>query len=262
MILESHIRDESKITFDCAKATLHRGSKVNIDDIHYKSPEIQNAIRMGLVSIVGQPPVFPEEAIGLEPEKLIRFRNNYSTKLCFECIKDYADPGMMVRVPVSKLEEPEIRNAIHCGWLVNEDNPEQNPVVFSGPPLQLEELRTSDILTGVESDLARDLAQALKKPVTAQALPENVPATRPKAKRGLPASQIKAKRVASSGEGGDDEDAGLDDLYRPSEVRLPKQPAMKKPVSKPVPMPVEDTEPGEGPRDDDFDFTDIFSGKK
>ena len=171
MILESKITDASKLALDCAKATMEKGSKIDIEDIHYKSPEVQDAIKLGLISVVGQPPVFPEEPLGFEPEKLIRFRNNYSTKLCFECIKDYADPGMFVRIPVCKIDEPEIRNAINAGWLINEDNPEQNPVIHSGTPVHLDELKASDIITGVDSDLAQDLAQVLNKPTAEQPLP-------------------------------------------------------------------------------------------
>jgi len=258
MILLSKITDASKVTFDCAKATIERNGRIEIDDIHWKSPEVQGALKLGLIELEGQPPIMPEEPLGLAPEHLIRFRNNFGTKLCFECVKDYADPGMIIRIPVSLVDNPEVRNAIMAGMLINEDNPEENPQIYQGPPMHLEELRSSDIISGVDSDLAADLAQVLNRPASRnQELPEGVPATRP-VKKPAPTNQIKAKKIYSTGESeGDDDGAG--ELYRPSEVRMPKAPALKRPVSqlpRIEPMNVED-----GPQDD-FDFTDIFSSKK
>jgi len=238
-----------------------RGSRIEIEDRFWKEPEIQGALKLGIVSIVGNPPVFPEEALNLAPKQLIAFRNVYSTKLCFECIKDYADPGRLLYVPVERLEETEIRNAILNGWLINEDNPESNPVQRRGPPVNLEELTTSDL---IDSDTADDLASILTQSPAqkAEPLPENVPASRPVKKQA--ASPIKAKAISRSGDG-EGEEVELDDLYRPSEVRVPKQPSRRRntdqaPSAKaPLPKLKQDTESF---GDDDFDLTEIFTSKQ
>lgn len=254
MILESKIKDASKVTFDCAKATIERGSRIEIDDVYWKNPEIQNAIKIGFCAIVGEPPILPEDTTGVSAEAVVRFRNNFSTKLCFECIKDYADPGMFIRVPVSLIDNAEIRNAIMAGWLINEDNPAANPDLYKGPPMHLEELRVSDIVDGVDSDLAGDLAKIMSQPVKQQALPEGIPVTRPTKKA---QSQIKAKRVGAVGDS-DYEDSSADELYKPSEVRLPKSKTQtKRTVEQAAPSPSTEVS-----GDDDFDFTDIFSNKK
>ncbi len=256
MILLSRIVDGSKVTLDCAKATLEKGSRIEIDDIHWKSPEVQGAIKLGFIELSGEPPIFPEDPQGISPARMIRFRNAFTSKLCFDCIKDYADPGKLVLIPVSMVDHPEVRNAILAGWLLNEDNPEQNPEIYVGPAMHLEELRTSDILSAVDSESASDLAQILNKPAARnQELPAGVPATRPQ--KSAP-SQIKAKRV--SGGGDTEDDGGADELYRPSEVRLPKKESKRANTQIPqAPLPkILD----EGAGDDDFDFTDIFSSKK
>lgn len=263
MILESKISDASKVTFDCAKATIERGSRIEIADIHWKSIEIQNALRMNLIAIVGQPPVFPEEALGISAEKKIRFINNYETKLCFECIKDYAAPGGVVHVPVSLLDEPEIRNAIHAGWLLNLDHPEDNPVVSSGEPVYLEELTVKDIvgkprfglddLVGSPSAMLAEIANL--PPAKPQPIPEGVPTKRPSKKV---ASQIKAKKIATAGEredeGGEDESGGL---YKSSEIIVPTK-KKSKAAQAPAPLIVEDSD-GD---DSEFDISDFFSNNQ
>lgn len=256
MIIESLIQDASKLTFDCAKATLEKGSKIQIDDIHWKALEVQNAIAAGLCILVGPPPILPEER-KLEPEHKVRFRNQYITKLCFECVKDYADPGMIVHIPVSKLEEPEIRNAISAGWLTNEDNPELTPPRSRTAPVQLMELDSSDIL-----DTESSAAFQAGKPAKEQPLPEGVPTKRPSQKK-VANSQIKAKKIGSAHE---EDDGG--DLYKESQVIMPKQPSgSKKQAPKAAPLIVDDEpQPGEEPEpaedtiaDDDFDFTNVFT---
>lgn len=243
MILESRIIDESKVTFDCAKATIEKGSKISIDDSFYKFEEIQNAIKMGLVALIGPAPVLPEENAAL-PERKVRFRNTYITKLCFECLKDYADPNMILHVPVSKLDELEIRNAISAGWIVNEDEPPTTPLGRS-TPVHLEELTAADIITAPQPK-----AEAMKS----NDLPEGIPATRPV--KGKKQAVIKAKKISSKNEDNDDED---NELFKESEVVMPKQAASKKQQPTPSLMPVETDE---GEYDDDLDFSNIFSGNQ
>jgi hypothetical protein len=248
MILESLINDGRKVTIDCAKATLSKGSRITIDDIHWDSAEVQGAIKLGFVAIVGDPPVLPEKQ-ALLADKKIRYRNNYSSKLCFECIKDYADPGKIIHIPTSKITEREVRNAILAGWLVNVDNPSETPPPSYGTPLVLEELTIGDIMPSeLDSDLSK-IMQTPRKP--AEELPEGVPAQRPVVKKQT-AGPIKAKKVASSGENDGDE-VSVGDLFSPSEVHVPKlKPAKKREAPKPLLV--------EEDAGDDFNI-DIFSKK-
>lgn len=260
MIIESLIKDESKVTFDCAKATIQRGSRIDIEDKYYAEKEIQNAIKLNLCVLVGPPPVLPEAAPKAEKPKTIRFRNNFDSKLCFECIKDYADPGMLVHIPVTMLDEPEVRNAIAAGWLLNEDNPELNPVIYAGAPMQLEELTANDVIDVETADLVRSLPAAKPQP-----LPEGVPATRPKPKQAQ--SQIKAKRISTGGDGDDDNESSSSDLYKESKVIVPKANSSRR-GPKAAPMMVEDTDKpeetveGETNPDADFDFSNVFSARQ
>ena len=259
MILESLIKDERKITFDCAKATMRRGSKIEIADEYWKSKEIQNAIKMGLVAIVGPEPILPQEPMGIAPEKKIRFRNNHPTKLCFECIRDYVESGKIVWIPGSKIDEPEIRNAIFAGWLTNEDNPEATPQPTRGPAIQLEELTIDDIINDIPKETAKsEAAEILSSMMNfpspkPQPLPEGVPLKRPVKNAESP---IKAKKIASAGES--DDDSGGEDLFKPSEVIVPKKPMAKRPFVKPEIIKEESV----ASQDDDFDFTDIFSNNQ
>jgi len=248
MIIESLIQDESKVTFDCAKATISRGSRIEIEDKFWAENEIQGAIRLGFCAIVGEPPVLPAVVAAAGPEKTVRFRNNFDSKLCFECIKDYADPGMLVRIPISKLDEPEVRNAIAAGWLLNEDNPELNPTIYTGAPLHLDELTTSDIDTS---------PQRTATVLPATILPGGVPAVRPTPKAAQ--SQIKAKRVSSTGEV--DEEADTSDLYKESKVHVPKSTSQRK-APRAAPLIIEDVIDTEPNPDADFDFSDVFSAKQ
>lgn len=239
MILKSLIKDESKVSFDCAKATIGRGDVITIDDCYYRSTEIQNAIKLGFCQIEGQIPIFPEEPLNLNREQKIKFRNNFNTKLCFECIKDYAEPGAFIYVPVEKIDTLEIRNAIVSGWLVNEDNPEMNPTQYNTGSVHLEELKVSDLIIDTRSSMGtvdgetlNDLAGVMSKPRVDAPLPAGVPATRParKSAKKAEAAPIKAKAISRSDESDGMDDSGGSDLYKPTELHMPKAPKTAKPV--------------------------------
>lgn len=274
MIIKSLIQDEGKVTFECAKATISKDSIIEIADVYFKEKEIQTAMKLGMIEIVGTPPALPEEPKPTEPERKIKFQSLYTTKLCFECLRDYVDPDKFIHIPVSKLEEREIRNAISAGWLLNVENPESTPPPSKGPALHLEELTVKDILLHAplipeppKMDMS-DLDQSLKEVMsilqnptekTASPLPEGVPAARPKPKSSGP---IKAKKIASSADAdidGEDDDGG--DLYKPSEIALPKPKAKKSTPPPSAPIAVEDT-PSKTGDDDDFNFMDVFTEKQ
>jgi len=177
MILRALFQDESRITFDCAKATMLKGSIIDISDAHWKQPEIQNAIRMGLVELVGPEPILPGEALGMSPEQEIRFRNVYDSKLCFDCMKSYVDPGKIISISVSKIDMVEIRNAISYGWLVNVETENDNvPHRGLTAPVLLEELTAKDILPPSEKTEENKAKELLKVAETiVPSVPEPTP---------------------------------------------------------------------------------------
>jgi hypothetical protein len=175
MILKALFQDESKVTFDCAKATMSKGSIIDISDAHWKQPEIQNAIKMGLIELIGPEPILPGEALGMAPEQEIKFRNVYDSKLCFDCMKSYVDPGKVISISVSKIDMVEVRNAISYGWLVNVETENDNiPHKGLTAPVLLEELTAKDILppTGNKQNEEKQAKELLKVAETIAPVPE------------------------------------------------------------------------------------------
>lgn len=227
MIIRSLIQDESKVTLDCAKATLQKGSVISIDDKHWRSAEVQGAISCGFAELVGAPPCLPEDPAKGGPERKMKYKNVYHYKLAFECVKNYVEPGELIEIPLSKLDEVEIRNAIGSGWLLDIENPNSFVRQERTAPVELEELSVSDILNDQE-DVKAVAAVAAVSAVKMPAPPMNrpapktasVPMSRPKPAP-KPGVQ-KAKRISSSGDREEDE-VSDDELYRPSEIRLPTE---------------------------------------
>lgn len=119
IILESLIKDNSKLTFDCAKATISRDERIEIKDDLYWNPEIQNAINMGLVKLNGPVPPLPDE--NLPGNTRVKLRNVSESRIAFDCIQDSAGPNQLILVPVNKLGEPEVQNAINMGLIKPEE---------------------------------------------------------------------------------------------------------------------------------------------
>lgn len=117
--------DEEKLGFGAdepmdhklqVKARMGKGDEIDVPDMFWGHPEIVGAINMGLIELVGKPPktrAKPEEV----EEKKVRLVNKSSSKLAFECIKDYVEPGQNLWVPESKMDEREIQNALDWGLL-------------------------------------------------------------------------------------------------------------------------------------------------
>lgn len=290
MIIESLIQDESKVTLDCAKATLHRGSKITIDDQFWTHPEIQGAIKCGFARLVGAEPTsraHPGMPV-IEPE--VRFKNVYEYKLTFDCIKKYAAPGDVVSIPVSKIDSLEVRECIGRGWLVNLDNPEATPAPYRGAPLRVEELSMNDLVEP-SAGVPRVVSEEEYYP---DAFPEERQtrrASRPVVESDEP---IKAKPISRKDEGSDDGDSyGGDSLYSESKVIDPMAPparynsraaarrqmaeamdaetvrgaAMSNPLAELTETPAADdgiemgnAKPprGDEPEDDSFGFIDVF----
>jgi hypothetical protein len=163
MILKSEIRDASTLSINCAKARIGKDETIEIPDEYWREKEVQDAVRLGFVSLVGQPPTLPEIKKNEAPERKLRFASRAPSKIAFECVvgrnddgtdkkwKEYVAPGDLLSVPESALSDPQIQNAI--AWKMIEPldkNPEQPPAPVEPPqpnvPVQLEELTKNDIL--------------------------------------------------------------------------------------------------------------------
>ncbi len=267
MILESLITNESALTLDCAKATLRRGGRVTIPDEHWANPEVQNALRMNLVKLVGDPPACAART----EEKRLRLKNNHTTRLAIECVKASVGPGEILNLPESKLHEREIQNAIAWGQLVDLSAPVVAPAA-KAPPVEIDEVKVpaeqpkgeakAETKTETEDALDLILGQTMqpaeRKPEPPAAPKPPVPASRP---RPTPKpNAVKAKKVTSKHEddpaGGEDEDA----LFRPSVIHE-KPTAAKRPREMPEEDPVETEESREEKKDRWLDIFDELDAK-
>lgn len=272
MIIESLIQDESKLTLDCAKATLHKGSKVDIPDQFWSHPEVQGAIKCGFARLIGPEPInrqYPGMPI-IEPE--VRFKNVYEYKLAFDCIKKYAAPGDVVYIPVSKIDSVEVREAIGRGWLVNLDNPELTPKPYSGgSPLKVDELSVGDL---VEPAAGMPRVRPAPQAMDIDGLPEDLaPRGFPEEgqyKRGGPAQRqvaasnepIKAKPINRKADDSDGDSYDDNSLYAESKVIDPMAQSMKRAPRPRREMPVDAalsdprTELAPAPADDGIEMGD------
>ena len=222
MKLRSLLGDDRIVAFDCAKTKIGGETKViDIPDACWATSEVQNAISQGLVELVGDPPLMLA-GTQMPAERKIKFRNYHTSKLTFECLKAGVDSDECINIPVSLIDVREVSNAISAGWLVNMEE----PAVPQGMsmPVVLDEVgvkTTSNAPAPITNTPAR--ARAV---VIAQKQQKTASADEP----------IKAKPITKS----DDED---EDLYKPSVVRdAPPKKKKKRPV---IEMPVEpETEAG------------------
>jgi hypothetical protein len=230
MILESLINDGSKVALDCAKTSVTgpAGSKVEIADALFWHPEVQGAIKLGFAKPLGDIPPEPPAAVATAAEKKVKFKNNYKTKLTFDCIKGTVEPGHFIEIPVSKVNDAEVANAVAYGMLEDVDNPKP-PKAEPSEPVDLEEVKVSD---GPAAPPAPS-AKAKPKPITG--------------KKAKPIS--KAKDV----EDAVDEDKN-DPLYIESKIQDPGVAPAKKGAPEPKDEEEED--------DDTFAFLDIFGNKE
>jgi len=152
MILKSLIQDESKLSLDCARATVKKGMIIELPDNLYTNKEIQTAIKIGMLILVGDPPkMVPEEKANTAEEKKIKLRCNPKVlgKVAFDCIKDGVSAGQVLWVPQSKMYHPEIQNALSSGILedpsgdIQPNRPIHQPVTIEEVRVTEEEARTT-----------------------------------------------------------------------------------------------------------------------
>lgn len=118
MILKSLIKDDSKLTFECLRTTLLKGSAIKVPDHLLSHGEIQGAIRAGFVELVD------ENADKKEQSKFIktaRCTNTYSNSLSFEKLRISVMPQSTFEIPCYQLEDAELINAIKNGWIKVEE---------------------------------------------------------------------------------------------------------------------------------------------
>ena len=272
MIVESLIKDESKLTLDCAKATLHKGSKVEIEDALYWGPEIQGALKLEMIRIIGKIPDPLPEAPAKAEEKKIKYRNMHATKICFECVKDYADPGNFINIPESKVQEREVQNAIAWGMIERVDGPKDAVKTRQTIPVEIDEFTATDAQDGEAKSILNDLPPVEEKPLPAEE--QAIVAARSKKtakkteKKESKKAEFKPKAISSNADSESD-DSGSE-LYSETKVVDPATPKTKKQASPPASVLVEGDEPEEQAdeqpstgmprRTKTFGFMDVFGG--
>lgn len=248
MIIETLMKDESKLAFDCAKATLQKGAieRIEIDDIHYKSKEIQNALNAKLIRIIGPiPTLLAEEAKPNEPEQTIEFVNNYRYTLSFDCMKKSVESGKKIKIPLSKIDSNEVQTSIARGWISDIENP--LPMPTGSSPVQLEELTAGDLIEPVK--------EAMKEPAVPPRIAKGRASRSPRSRqRAATTSQIKAKPI---GRANDEDDSN--DLFKESQLIDLNSPVNDSIQNVPIASKNAVEEKTEEIKDDSFDFMDVFA---
>ena len=267
MIVESLIQDESKWTLDCAKATFYKGSKAEIEDTLYWGAEVQGALKLGMIRIIGKIPDPLPEAPAKAEEKKVKYRNIHSTKICFECIKDYADPGSFIHLPESKIQEREVQNAIAWGMIERVDGPKDAIKVRQTIPVEIDEFTATDAQDTEAKAILNDLPPVEEKPLPAEEQAIVAARAKKNVKKKAEKAEFKPKSISSNADAESD-DSGSE-LYSETKVVDPT-PKPKKQASPPASVLVEGDEPEEQAdeqpatgmprRAKTFGFMDVFGG--
>jgi hypothetical protein len=200
MILQSLITDARRISFDCCKKTMAKNDSLELPDSLYQNAEIQGAIKLGFVKLVGNTPI-AYEAATIVRLKEKRIKNISTLKIGLDCIKGTVMPGQTVTITEDKFVSLEVQNALSMGVLMDLDNPTQL-VDQLGPfePAVLNELTNADI-------------------------------------KATPAKKTAIKKVNDGVTMGEEDDPS-DNFYKPSEILSPKA-KVKGKVNAPVAHPVQ-----------------------
>jgi hypothetical protein len=166
MLLKSNISDATILSIDCAKAQIGKGQTIDISDEYWRTAEIQDALKLGFISLVGDPPKLSErqESATVLVEKL-RFINLTKSKIAFECVVgqdkdgrdikwiDYVASRAVLLVPITALADIQIQNAIawHMIKQLDEENKlEPETTEFKADPVKLEEITNDDIFDNIQ----------------------------------------------------------------------------------------------------------------
>lgn len=178
MTLESLITDEQKVTFDCCKATITKGKFIEVPDVFYDAGEIQGAIKLGLVRLVGPAPVTVAAALGPVVRK-IKLRNRLGSPIALDCVKGHVPAGGTIEIPENLMHEREIQNAISWNMLEDVDNPK--PTAEAGLPAVVEEISVGDVDLNVSTQIIETRPRQAEKPEPKRAVRQAArkPAVRP-----------------------------------------------------------------------------------
>ena len=210
MILQSLITDASYLSLDCAKTKLTKGMIVELSDNLYWEKEIQNAISMKMIKLVGDPPTprpVPKEEVPETKVKLVCNSRVMGT-VAFDCIKDHVRAGQALWVPESKMSHPEIQNALDSGILIDPENKEERIPAAVHNPASLNEVRITD-------DEATSSVPPARATTTSQSRAR-------RRTRAAPTSPIQARRIARSSENNSQEDGPSGEIIGgESEILVP-----------------------------------------
>lgn len=164
MILKSLIKDEEILTLDCAKTRVSKGDTIEIPDCCWNENEVQGAINLGMVELVGEPPILPMTGRKKEEPRRLKFRNISESKIAFECITgedeegkdekwiDYAGPGELILIPETAVNDQQVQNALAWGLLKDEEKTadpveEEHKEDFQrNVPVVIEEVTADDLV--------------------------------------------------------------------------------------------------------------------
>lgn len=277
MILKSLITDDSRLTLDCAKATVTKGSEVDLPDDLYYHPEVQGALKLKIVELVGN---VPEPPPGISaPAETKSYRNTTETRLTFDCIKASAGPEEVIDIPEDMLDAYEIDNAISNGMLVPETKEDTGIAEDTEEPAEKAAPDESDGMlfeeVTVEETEKREPKKKPKKKAKKSSKKKAKKSTSKKSEDEKPKA-IKAKGIKRSADSSDDEgeiidtsspddivldtstSADGDDFYSES-PKYEDAPEKKVPAKSQKPKAKDETPPAEKSKEEgDWDFLDIF----
>jgi hypothetical protein len=183
MILKSLIQDESTLSIDCARTRMSKGSVIEIKDEFWTNAEIQGAIRLGLIELIGAIPEVQQEPEQEKEQNKLKFRNVSDTKIAFECImgydldgksnkwSDYVAPNEYILIPEVATYSRQVQNALGWGLIVPADEgvPFKRPV--KSDPVELDELTIQDTIDEPEPNAARCAAVEPKADMKIESAP-------------------------------------------------------------------------------------------
>lgn len=158
MILKSLIQDDSTLAIDCAKTRMCKGSVIEIKDEFWPNAEIQGAIRLGMIALIGQAPKIQQEPELEQEQNKIKFRNVSDTKIAFECIigyekdgknkkwSDYVAPNEYIFIPEAATHSRQVQNALGWGMIVFADEKGAFKQPVKSAPVELDELTIQDAI--------------------------------------------------------------------------------------------------------------------
>lgn len=212
MILQSLITDKSYVSFDCAKTKVTKGSVIEIADRFYWEKEIQNAIKLGLIKVVGDVPTNQPVPEQKKEEKKIKLLCNPRVQgtIAFDCIKDFVTAGKFLWVPESRMDHPEIQNALDSGILQDPENKIQVTEVPIHTPVALHEV-------------------SVTQEEATSSTPRNVVSNRNRRRTRQATSPIRARPISRVRGSGDGEEGLQEIIGGESQIIAPEEPVLNDP---------------------------------